>query len=229
MNMIIEKKNINFPVATIFTCLLFCAIYSFKLGEALFYDYPSYYIYLIFQDVINYSLKALWFYGFFIIGASVIRVQSYPKIAFIIMLAVSVINKIVKMFILYIEGDGSLLAYINVGSMFIVMVILAYYSNKTLLFNKENIEVDVVRLGIGTLCFILLNILIGLNYHSVFPKSTWQKIDGKVLVGTYKDNFILRECKGGRSYFYLEEPKNQKFEMLDVNTSGVIGLRCMKS
>lgn len=226
--MIIKKKNITFPAASIFTCLLFCAIYSFKFGEAIFYDYPSYYIYLNLQDVTNYSLKALWFYGFFIIGAFLIRVQLYPRVAFVFLLVSAIFNKVIKMFLLYHHGNGTTLGYINAGSMFIFVVLLAHYSSKTLTINQESIQLNSGYAGISISCFLLLNIFIGLNYHSIFPKSTWQTTDGKVLVGTYKDNFILRECKGGKSYFYLQEPKDQKFQMLDVNTSGVIGLRCIK-
>lgn len=226
--MIIKKESMAISVTTILTSLLFCAIYSFKLGESIFYDYPSYYIYLNFQDVINYSLKALWFYGFFIMGAVVIRIQWYPRIALMILFLAAIINKIVKMFMLYHSGNGSALGYMNVGTILILVVLLAHFLNKSFVFSQGRVKIYSGYSVVGIVCFLLLNIFIGLNYHSVFPNSTWQTVDGKVLVGTYKDSLILRECKAGKSFFYLQEPKDQKFTMIESDTSGVLGLRCLQ-
>ncbi len=49
-------KN-EISAATILSIMMFISVYAFKSGEAMFFGYPSYYIYLDTNEVINTLLK----------------------------------------------------------------------------------------------------------------------------------------------------------------------------
>lgn len=223
----IKKEFFSVPIATLFLGLLFCAVYSFKVGEAYFYDYPSYYIYLSVPDVINIALKVVLLYS--ILLGMYIALLSWDGAGYSFLLATFLLAayKLFLMSRLYQHDQGSTLAYVNAGTTFLLCAVLGLLLNKTFARNGNDLEVS-FKFGFLTfIIYLALNFFIGLNYHNFFPNSTWQTEDGKVLVGTYKDSLLFRQCSNGKSFFYLDEAKNQKLEMFDIDTSGVLTLRCL--
>ncbi|HHB7758529.1 TPA: hypothetical protein ACN7MJ_002564 [Klebsiella pneumoniae] len=222
-----RKESFGIPIATLALGLLFCAVYSFKVGESYFYDYPSYYIYLSIPDVINVALKAILLYMVVIAIYLALMSWELAVVSFFWGACFSALIKLYAMFKLYLSGEDHILLYVNKGMTPLLFALLGYLFSKSFSDNKTSISFH-PRIGVfAFLVFLSLNFFIGLNYHSFFPNSTWQTEDGKVLVGTYKESLLFRQCAAGRSFFYLEEDKGQKLEMFAINTSGVLGLRCM--
>ncbi|EMR6451199.1 hypothetical protein WJU70_003516 [Enterobacter cloacae] len=223
----IKKERFDIPLTTIVLGLLFCAVYLFKIGESVFYDYPSYYIYLSLSDVINVALKAVLLY--MILWAIYIAFMSWEiaGISFLIGACCSVILKLYAMWRLYKNGEDSLLVYINKGMVPLLFSLLGYFLSKSFVKRSAGVIFIPIFGVFAFIVFLAFNFFIGLNYHSFVPNSTWQTEDHKVLVGTYKDSLLFRACVNGKSYFFLEESKDQKLEMFDIDTSGVLTLRCM--
>lgn len=223
----LKMDSFSVPVATLFLGLLFCAVYSFKLGEAYFYDYPSYYIYLNIPDVINVALKVVLIYS--ILLAMYIALLTWDGAGFSFLIATCLLA-IIKLFLmakLYKSGQTHTLVYVNVGMTYLLCAALGLFLNKSFVRNESVISVNYRFAFLTFIVFLSLNFFIGLNYHSFFPKSTWQTEDGKILVGTYKDSLLFRQCFNGKSFFYLEEAKEQKLEMFEIDTRGVLTLRCL--
>lgn len=222
-----KKDSLELPVATIVLGLLFCAVYLFKVGESYFYDYPAYYIYLSIPDVINVALKAILFYVVFIAIYVALMSWKLAGLSFLCGACATALMKLYSMFQLYLSGEESVLLYLNKGMMSLLLPLLGFLISISFSNKGSSIKFHPRSCFFAFLVFLGLNFFIGLNYHSVFPNSTWQTEDDKVLVGTYKESLLFRACVGGKPYFYLEEDKGQKLEMFKINTSGVLALRCM--
>lgn len=223
----LERKSFNVSFATFSLGLLFCAVYSFKIGEAYFYDYPSYYIYLSVPDVINISLKVVLLYSTLISMYVAFLKWEGAGYAFLIATTLLIAQKLFLMSKLYMSGTADVLAYVNVGSTSLLCATMGLLLSKAFIRDGESVSFNFKFVFLSFITYLLLNFFIGLNYHSFFPNSTWQTTDGKVLVGTYKDSLLFRQCYNGKSFFYLEEAKDQKLEMFDIKESGVLAFRCL--
>lgn len=215
------KKDI--PLITLLTLFLFIFVYAFKLGEAYFFGYPSYYIYLDTSEVINASLKLLIIY--INIFCAALLVQDDKKLIYAL-LAFTIIAKIIRIILHFREGDLTTSAAINLGSIWILIPLLMLCIPNACRNTFNSIDIKPGRSLLVVGITMVLSFFIGWNYHSFFPGNVWQTIDQKVVVGRYQNNFILRQCTQGNAYFFLQPIANSKFQMFAIDTSGVLMLRC---
>ena len=132
----IKMDAFSVPGATLLLGLLFCAVYSFKLGEAYFYDYPSYYIYLNIPDVINVALKVVLIYS--ILLAMYIALLTWDGAGYSFLIATCLLA-VVKLFLmakLYQNGQVHTLVYVNVGMTYLLCAALGLFLNKTFFANN---------------------------------------------------------------------------------------------
>jgi len=215
-------KN-ELPIATFLTATLFIFVYVFKAGEAYFFGYPQYYIYLDTSEVINTALKLLVFFLFIV---SLAYVTQLNKKTFIVLLTILCLYKIVKMIILYKEGGLTIQNGINTSTTYTLTLLLIYFAPRSFSYESNTIKIRIEKFIESLAIALILCFFIGWNYHSFMPESIWQTEDNKVVVGRYQDKFILRQCMSGKPYFYLEDVGSNVYEMFYINTSGTLLLRC---
>lgn len=216
------KKDL--PTVTVCTVMLFVFVYAFKMGEAYFFGYPQYYIYLDTSEVINASLKLLTL-CFLVLIFAISASLTYKILAYVI-LCIAIINKVIRLTTHFNNGDLTTNGAINLGTSYILVALLLILIPKAYIIATNSITLKALPSLCVTVLFLILSFFFGWNYHSFFPGNIWQTEDQKIVVGRYQDNFILRQCYEGKPFFYLQPVANSKFEMFAINTDGVLNLRC---
>lgn len=215
-------KN-EISVATILSVMMFISVYAFKNGEAMFFGYPSYYIYLDGNEVVNTLLK-LSFIIITLIGLSLfIRISTKYFILFIFILLIS---KFIRIAILSHHQPLQSMAVINLGTSYILFLCLLYLIPRAIEHESDHYSLNAKPCLLAILAFLGFSFFFGLNYHSFFPGGIWQTDDNKVVVGRYQDKFILRQCYNDKAYFYIDDVNKEKFEKFKIDTRTVLLLRC---
>jgi hypothetical protein len=215
-------KN-EISAATILSIMMFISVYAFKSGEAMFFGYPSYYIYLDTNEVINTLLKL----SFVII--TLITLSLFIRIStrfFILFIAVSLTAKLIRIAVLSHHQPLNSMAVINVGTSYILFICLLYLIPNAIKQETVHYSLNAKPCMLAVLAFLGFSYFFGLNYHSFFPGGIWQTDDEKVVVGRYQDKFILRQCNNGKAVFYIDEISQNKFEQFKIDTRNVLLLRC---
>ncbi|WP_142502820.1 hypothetical protein [Klebsiella sp. 2680] len=215
-------KN-EISAATILSIMMFISVYAFKSGEAMFFGYPSYYIYLDTNEVINTLLKLSFVIIIIITLSLFIRI---PTKLFILFIAIALITKLIKIAALSHQQPLNSMAVINVGTSFVILICLLYLIPNAIKQETGYYTLNAKPCMFAVLAFLSFSYFFGLNYHSFFPGGIWQTDDEKVVVGRYQDKFILRQCNNGKAFFYISEISNNKFEKFKIDTRNVLLLRC---
>ncbi|MEL0580542.1 hypothetical protein AACK17_18630 [Pectobacterium punjabense] len=209
--------------ATFLSIMMFISVYAFKSGEAMFFGYPSYYIYLDTNEVVNTLLKLSFVIMTLTALSLFIRI---PTNFFIFLIFIAITSKLIRIGILSHRQPLDLMTAINIGNSYILFISLLYLIPRAVKKESENYSLNAKPCMLAVLTFIGFSYFLGLNYHSFFPGGIWQTDDEKVVVGRYQDKFILRQCNNGKALFYINEINNNKFESFKINTRNVLLLRC---
>ncbi|GCP17025.1 MULTISPECIES: hypothetical protein [Enterobacteriaceae] len=215
-------KN-EISAATILSIMMFISVYAFKSGEAMFFGYPSYYIYLDTNEVINTLLKLSFVIITLVTLSLFIRI---PTKFFILFIAVALITKFIRIAVLSHQQSLNGMAVINVGTSFIIFICLLYLIPNVIKQETGYYTLNAKPFVFALIAFLSFSYFFGLNYHSFFPGGIWQTDDERVVVGRYQDKFILRQCNNGKALFYISEISNNKFEKFKIDTRNVLLLRC---
>lgn len=215
-------KN-EISAATILSIMMFISVYAFKSGEAMFFGYPSYYIYLDTNEVINTLLKLSVVIITLITLTLFIRI---PTKFFILFVAVALITKFIRIAVLSHHQPLNVMAVINLGTSHILFICLLFLIPKSIKQETVYYSLNAKPCMLAVLAFLSFSYFFGLNYHSFFPGGIWQTDDEKVVVGRYQDKFILRQCNNGKALFYIDEISKSKFEKFKIDTRSVLLLRC---
>ena len=210
--------------------MLFVNAYCFKVGEAVYFGYPSYYMSLDLTGVINIALKLFVFFGVIVGGVAWFfgtdgRFESYKiKYGLWIIIALTLIQ-----FVFYFKsGELDPVTYLN-GGVFVAATWLTVYFSTGIFIKRNGTLVICYWSLIGTAILMMLSsFLAGINYHNQFASSLWLTEDHKMVVGEYNGLFVLKECVDGRGVFYLQEMKDSKFIEVQNYIDGKIIPRCYK-
>lgn len=217
------KIKHEISATTILSIMMFISVYAFKIGEAMFFGYPSYYIYLDTNEVINTLLKLSFIILLIITLSLFIRISTK---FFILFIAIAVTTKLIRIAILSHHQPLNSMAIINIGTSYIIFICLLYLIPSTIKKETESYSLNTKPCLLAVLAFLGFSYCFGLNYHNFFPGNIWQTDDEKVVVGRYQDKFILRQCNNGKALFYIDEVNKNKFEKFKIDTRNVLLLRC---
>ncbi|WP_455853919.1 hypothetical protein [Pantoea endophytica] len=228
--MLIIKHRLEFPVVTLITAVLFIACYSFKAGEAVFFGYPSYYIYLDLNSVLNLSLKLLvvlvfsfgsfaWLFD----DEGKLKVNSIKYVIWMLFFieALSVGFKLYKHvhdFVLYMDGTLNLIMLYMMVSTFLTSI------NKC----DEGLMINLWGVVVGFMFMSAAFFLSGINYHNQLGSTLWVTEDNQYVIGEYKDGFILKKCVDGVGVFSVKDYKDNLFNETTVDLTSNIKFRCEK-
>lgn len=226
--MISINSKLDFPIITLLTAVLFINAYCFKVGEAIYFGYPTYYINLDLTSVINISLKLL-IYFFTIIGSVVhffgndgkLKAENIKYLLWVI-IALTVLSYIYNIR----SGKTDPVIYLNGGVFGIASWFTVYISSGMLTKKEGALEVNFWALTGTAIVMAISSFLAGVNYHNQFASSLWETEDKKLVVGEFSGLFILKECKDGKGIFYLKEIKDSKFVEVINNVEQVSNPRC---
>ncbi|MCE1607615.1 hypothetical protein ACNI4F_08535 [Enterobacter hormaechei] len=228
--MVKVNKSIDFPLITILTALLFISAYCFKLGEALYFGYPSSLISLDLTSVVNVSLKLLFYFvgiviGFihFIDNDGKVRVDKakYVLWTFIAIAIISILLNIKR-------GDKDLVNYLNSGFFGIFSWLMVMSLVKTFERKDDLSNVNVLHAILTVFFMSATSYLGGVNYHNQFASHLWKTSDGKVVVGEYNGHFVLKKCIDGKGVFSFSEVNGSEFVEVVNYVEGKFNPRCHK-
>lgn len=228
--MISISSKLDLPLVTVLSGVLFIDAYFFKLGEAVYFGYPSYYMSLDLTSVINIALKLLVFFGAVMGGVVCFfgddgRLQS-NRIKLWLWFAVAV--TIIQYFFYIKAGVLDPVKYLS-GGLFVTITWLAVYFSTGIVTKKnESFAISYWPLMITAILMMFSSFLAGINYHNQVASSLWLTEDNKIVVGEYNGLFVLKECVDGRGVFYLKEMKDSKFIEVQNYIDGKINPRCYK-
>lgn len=215
-------KN-EISATTIFSIMMFISVYAFKNGEAMFFGYPSYYIFLDWNEVINTLLKLSLIIIILITLSLFIRISTrYFMFLILALLAM----KLVRIVILSHQQPLYSMTVINLGSTLMLFICMLYLLPRVIKNESDTYSLNFKECMLTILAFLSFSFFFGLNYHSFFPGGIWQTEDEKVIVGRYQDKFLLRQCYNGKAIFSIDDVNKEQFEKFKIDTKTVLLLRC---
>lgn len=229
--MITVNTKVELPAITIATAFLFLASFCFKVGEAVFFGYPTYYISLDFPSVINVSLKLLAYFVF-VYGALIWLFDDVWKLkrkTFKYVMIAMLFFEAISWFYKLKHKTFDFVSYLDGGLVAITSFIMVFIGVEIFRKESDGIKINGTAL-IGTVILMSFSsFLAGINYHNQIGSTLWKSKEGKYVIGEYKGSLILKECKNGEGVFTLKEPKDIEFTEASVDVTTNVKFRCKKT
>lgn len=225
------KQKVEIPFITLLASILFIACYSFKAGEAFFFGYPAYYIYLDLSSVLNLSVKLL-FVLVLSFGSMVWLFDDDGKLKVKSVKYLILIIVVVEVFFTALKinrREQDFVSYISGGMGLLCCYLMVYFSVNSFKKTEEGLLINVWGV-LPTLVFLPAFFFItGINYQNQFGSMLWVTKDNQFVIGEYKDSLILKKCVDGESVFYLKDYKDNEFKSSLVDVTSNANFRCRKS
>lgn len=222
------NNNFDFPLVTILTVLLFILAYFFKLGEAVYFGYPAILISLDLTSVANISLKLFFYFGSIIIGVFNFILNDgaikLNKIKYVLWIFIAI--TIFSVFLSFKRGGKDLVNYLNGGLFGICSWLVVMSLCKTFERSGDLINIDFVYAILTVFFMSVTSFLGGINYHNQFASVLWKTLDGKIVVGEYNGNFVLKKCVDGKGVFSFREVNGSEFVEVVNYVEGKFNPRC---
>lgn len=217
----------DIPTVTIITSVLFFAVYAFKVGEAVYFGYPVYYINLDVTEVVNLAIKMLFFIFAF---ASVLFVKEdkkpwkkNSKTYFVVFL---VLFYAFSTYLNVSGGDWDAVSLIDLPAVIGAGMLMVFFGKECFKKQDDQWFLSLPASGMTLVLMAIFSFLVGVNYHRQFPEILWKTNDGDIVVSQYKDGFLLKHCDKGMGYFKIQEYKDSKFYGVSSREVSGVEIRC---
>lgn len=222
------KPIVDFPLVTALSGLLFMSAYFFKVGESVYFGYPSYYIYLDLTEVINLSLKMMAFMCGTIGVLHIIFDSSWKlnKHALWVIIISTILAEVTNVYFRIKSRDWDYVSYLDVSFLVLAGLGMFYFSVRCFVKGKDGIHVIPSGVVLAVFFMALFSFLSGVNYHRQIGSTLWRTNDNKYVIGDYKDAFLMKQCVAGKGVFTIQDYKNSDFTEVDVGKDARKLLRC---
>lgn len=221
-------KKFDIPTVTLLTAFLFVSTYSFKFGESLFFGYPIYYLSLDLSEVINSSLKVL-FFMFFYCSFSALMVMGDEERRYMILKYLTIglfSGAVVSCYVEYRKGTLDFIKLFSTVFVFFMSMLTFYLLSKSYKRIEGLWHLDWRYTSFSAMSFIVFCCVLGANYHQLPLQKPWFDKDGGFVVSQYKDCFLIKNCTDGVAHFKFVEFKDSEFYQGSFRQVQQINLKC---
>ncbi|TKK36393.1 hypothetical protein [Pantoea agglomerans] len=222
------KTTLDFPLVTAISGLLFMCAYFFKVGESVYFGYPSYYIYLDLTEVINLSLKMFAFMCG-TIGVLHLIFDSSWKLNKHALWGIGISTVVAELTNIYLriqEQDWDYVSYLDISFLMVAGLGMFYFFVRSFIGGDGRVHVIPSGLALSVFFMALFSFLSGVNYHRQIGSTLWKTADNKYVIGEYKDAFLMKQCVNGKGIFSIKEYKDSDFTEVNVAKDARRMLRC---